>query len=66
MKQFEVVLYCNTKQCTYMYYLQYMYFILQKRYGEARIYYNKALALDPGNKMVSDNLAKLNRIENSS
>ena len=37
--------------------------LFQKNYVEARRYYEKALTLDPGNKMVTDNLAKLERLE---
>ena len=35
---------------------------LQKKYAEARVYYEKALSLDPGNRLVTENLAKLNRV----
>ena len=44
-------------------FLKYSILLLQKNYVEARRYYEKALTLDPGNKMVADNLAKLERLE---
>ena len=36
---------------------------MQKKYAEARTYYERALELDPGNQMVRDNLVKLDRLE---
>ena len=36
-----------------------IFFCVQKSYAEARRHYERALALDPGNQMVMDNLKKL-------
>lgn len=45
--------------------MSFVLILLQKNYVEARRHYERALSLDPGNKMVTENLAKLKRLEQS-
>ena len=73
MLSFQVnILVCVCLKCACVYYYLVtcecigFIIIMQKKYAEARQYYEKALSLDPGNKLVTENLAKLDRIHKPS